>query len=56
MSGANAPVRVVDVVRALFGEGAGRSRIEGVRAQLKRLVERCWLASEDGRSFGPVSR
>ncbi|MGH3313278.1 MAG: hypothetical protein ACRDP3_22285 [Streptomyces sp.] len=56
VSGADRPVRVPDVVRALFGEGAGRSRQEGVRAQLKRLVERCWLASGDGRSFTGVSR
>jgi hypothetical protein len=56
VSGADGPVRVADVVRALFGEGAGRSRHEGVRAQLKRLVERCWLASEDGRSFTAGSR
>jgi hypothetical protein len=56
VSGADGPVRVPDVVRALFGEGAGRSRQEGVRCQLKRLVERCWLASKDGRSFTAVSR
>jgi hypothetical protein len=56
VSGADRPVRVPDVVRSLFGEGAGRSRQEGVRAQLKRLVERCWLASEDGLSFTAVSR
>lgn len=56
VSDADAPVRVPDVVRALFGEGAGRSRHEGVRAQLKRLVERCWLASEDGRCFTAASR
>ncbi|MFJ6438387.1 hypothetical protein [Streptomyces sp. NPDC091416] len=56
VSGADRPVRVPDVVRALFGEGAGRSSQEGVRAQLKHLVERCWLASEDGRSFTAVSR
>lgn len=56
VSDADGPVRVADVVLALFGEGAGRSRQEGVRAQLKRLVERCWLASGDGRSFSAVSR
>ncbi|MFE7513622.1 hypothetical protein ACFU8I_20720 [Streptomyces sp. NPDC057540] len=56
VSDADGPVRVADVVRALFGEGAGRSRQEGARAQLKRLVERCWLASEDGRAFTAVSR
>lgn len=55
VSGADGPVRVPEVVRALFGEGAGRSRHEGVRAQLKRLVERCWLASGDGRSFTAAS-
>ncbi|GAB2836692.1 hypothetical protein GCM10027073_74400 [Streptomyces chlorus] len=56
VSSADGPVRVPDVVRALFGEGAGRSRQEGVRAQLKRLVERYWLVSEDGRSFTAGSR
>jgi hypothetical protein len=56
VSDAGGPVRVPDVVRSLFGESAGRSRQEGVRAQLKRLVERCWLASEDGLSFTAVSR
>ncbi|MER5477545.1 hypothetical protein ABT026_11300 [Streptomyces sp. NPDC002734] len=45
------PVRVRDVSRALFGEGASRSRREGVRCQLKRLVQRGWLASADGREF-----
>jgi hypothetical protein len=56
VSGAGGPVRVPDVVRALFGEGAGRSRQEGVRAQLKRLLERGWVTSQDGRSFATGSR
>lgn len=56
VSGADGPVRVPDVVRALFGEGASRSRHEGVRVQLKRLVEREWLAAGDGRCFTAVSR
>lgn len=56
VSGADGPVRVPEVVRALFGEGAGRSRHEGVRVQLKRLVERDWLAAGDGRCFTAVSR
>jgi hypothetical protein len=52
--GAEGPMRVRDVVEALFGEGAGRSRHEGVRCQLKRLVRRDWLTSGDGRSFSAV--
>jgi hypothetical protein len=56
VSGADGPVRVPGVVRALFGEGASRSRHEGVRVQLKRLVEREWLAAGDGRCFTAVSR
>lgn len=56
VSSADGPVRVPEVVRALFGEGASRSRHEGVRAQLKRLVERDWLAGRDGRSFTAGSR
>jgi hypothetical protein len=52
--GVEAPVRVRDVVEALFGDGAGRSRHEGVRCQLKRLVQRGWLASADGRGFTAV--
>lgn len=52
--GAPEPVRVRDVVEALFGEGAGRSRHEGVRCQLKRLVARGWLAGVDGRAFTAV--
>lgn len=52
--GAEGPMRVRDVVEALFGEGAGRSRHKGVRCQLKRLVQRDWLTSEDGRNFSAV--
>ena len=52
--GAQGPVRVRDVVEALFGEGAGRSRHEGVRCQLKRLVQRDWLTCTDGRGYTAV--
>ncbi|MYS32585.1 hypothetical protein K388_07280 [Streptomyces sp. KhCrAH-43] len=45
------PVRTRDVARALFGEGASRTRMEGVRGQLKRLVRQEWLVSVDGREF-----
>lgn len=53
--GAPEPVRVRDVSRALFGEGAGRSRQEGVRCQLKRLAQRGWLVSADGREFAKAA-
>lgn len=49
--GAPGPVRTRDVVRALFGESASRTRMEGVRGQLKRLVRQGWLVSVDGREF-----
>lgn len=55
VTGAEVPVRVPEVVVALFGEGASRSRHEGVRAQMKRLLQRDWLTSEDGRFFAPAS-
>ncbi|WP_042169767.1 hypothetical protein [Streptomyces sp. NBRC 110035] len=48
---AREPVRAREVAQALLGEGAGRSRQEGVPCQLKRLVQRDWLTSADGREF-----
>lgn len=45
------PVRTREVTLALFGEGAGRTRMEGVRSQLKRLVQQEWLVSVNGREF-----